>query len=131
MNSWSTARIALVLVSAFLLLPFLYFILFSGYSMARMHGHLPSDPSVIAAYDDVIIFLNSVTQSPNDKHELPESIQKLNPIFYKVDGQGVIIVFAQKYVENYGFYFTTPTGSAIAFCTEQLAPGIYRYYDPG
>jgi len=47
---------------------------------------------------------------------------------------GILFVFKQQYVESHGYYFSIDHADSqdigSIFCTE-IAPGTYRYYDPG
>ena len=131
MKPWSCSRIAIVLVGFFIGLPFLCGVVWVSVSFSRMHGELPSDQQAIALYDDTIQYFEIAKQSPDLDHALPDSVEKLNPHFFRIHEHGVVVVFGKKNVEHHGLYYTYQGGTPIVFCQEQIAPGIYRYYDPG
>jgi hypothetical protein len=95
-----------------------------------MKGVIPEDSQAIAIHDDAMAFWGRAQQASDHKLELPESIRQFDPLSYKLREHGIVIVFGQAFIDEYGFYYTTVDGEGIQWASEIIAPGVYRYYEP-
>ncbi len=94
-------------------------------------GKIPSEEKIISIQTRVLEFYSD----SKNEHAIPDSVKKLNPLWTDVDDNGVLIIFMQKFVEDYGYYFCKkgllPSKNRKIWCKTKIKEGIYYYYNPG
>jgi len=97
-------------------------------------GSMPSQSAAIAVQQDAFEYIEAHSGRSGLAAELPPSIVKLKPIRAKSYGDGLLIIFRQRFVEDYGFYYCAATNqppAGISNYCQKISPGLFQYYNPG
>ena len=97
-------------------------------------GRMPRESVAVGVRKDAVQYIESYSTNKASGLKLPASISRLKPIRVKNYDGGLLLVFRENFVEEYGYYYCADTNQPPAeisdFC-ERISPGLFRYYNPG
>lgn len=108
------------------------YIMFVRYSL--IEGHMPSPSDAISIRADALNYAQAYPHDNPMTGKIPISIAKLHPLHIDVTESGTLIIFKRDFVEDYGYYYSFAGKGApkdIQMFCKEIAPGVYRYYNPG
>jgi hypothetical protein len=95
---------------------------------------MPSESVAVAILKDALQCIESNSTNNAAAPKLPDPIAKLKPIRVKDYDGGLLLVFRERFVEEYGYYYCAETNqppAAISNYCRKLSAGVFRYYNPG
>lgn len=95
---------------------------------------MPSESVAVAIRKDAVHYIEWSSTNNVSEPKLPASIARLKPIRVKDYGGGLLLVFRERFVEEYGYYYCADTNqppASISNYCERVSPGLFRYYNPG
>jgi hypothetical protein len=95
---------------------------------------MPSESVAVGVRTDAVHYIESYSTNTAFEQKLPLSVSRLKPIRVKDYDGGLLLVFRQRFVEEYGYYYCAETNrppTEISEFCERISPGVFRYYNPG
>ena len=95
---------------------------------------MPSEQDGILIRNDVLSYSVGKEGFVRNFDELPKVISDLRPLYMQIDGEGVLVVFRNVFVEDYGYYYVkdgVELSDENLIFKSKISDGVYKYFNPG